>query len=147
MKVVLLKNVKGTGKANDVVNVADGYAKNFLLKNGLAKLADSSALNENTQQKNADNYHKEQERLKAVELGKQINGKTITLTVQCGETGKVFGSITSKELAENLLKEGIEVDKKKIILPTPIKTVGKVTIDVKLHPTVTAKFTANIVAE
>lgn len=145
MKVILQKDVKGTGKKGDVVNVADGYAKNFLIKNGFAVVANSSASQINASQKQADAYHKEQERLKAVELGKQISGKTIYLKAKCGENGKLFGAITSKEIADAFKTNmNIDIDKHKILLNGTIKTVGEQTLMVKLHPTVTVKFNLKI---
>lgn len=141
MKVVLLKDVKGTGKIGDIVNVADGYGKNFLIKNGFAKQASSEAVNENSQAKKADAYHKEQERLKAVEIGKKISGSTLVIKTKCGENGKIFGTVTSKEIADAFSKKGLDVDKKKIIIETPIKNIGEHTIEIKLHPTVNVKFT------
>ena len=146
MKVILQKDVKGTGKKGDIVNVADGFAKNFLLKNGSAVVADGKGCQINASQKQADAYHKEQERLKAVELGKQIEGKVITLKVKCGENGKLFGAVTSKEVAEAFKTNmNIEIDKRKIVLDGAIKTVGEQKVTVKLHPTVTVKFTLNVV--
>ena len=146
MKVILQKDVKGTGKKGDIVNVSDGYAKNFLLKNGSAVVADNKGCQINASQKEADAYHKEQERLKAVELGKQIEGKVITLKVKCGENGKLFGAITSKEVAEAFKANmNIEIDKRKIVLDGAIKTVGEQKVMVKLHPTVAVKFTLNII--
>lgn len=147
MKVVLIKDVKGTGKSGDIVNVADGYGKNFLIKNNFAKLATTAAVNENQQQKNADAYHKEQERLKAVEFAKKINETQICLAVKCGENGKTFGAITTKEIAEELSKKGIEVDKKKVFLKEQIKSTGNYIIEIKLHPTVIAKLKLEVVAE
>lgn len=145
MKVILQKDVKGTGKKGDICNVADGYAKNFLIKNGLAVVADNKASQINASQKEADAYHKEQERLKAVELGKQIAGKTIYLKVKCGDNGKLFGAITAKEIAEAFKTNmNVEIDKRKILLDGTIKTVGEQTIAVKLHPTVTVKFNLKI---
>lgn len=148
MKVILQKDVKGTGKKGDICNVADGYAKNFLLKNGLAVVADNHASQINASQKQADAYHKEQERLRAVELGKEISGKTIYLKVKCGENGKLFGAITAKEIAEAFKTNmNIEIDKRKILLDGTIKTVGEQTLAVKLHPTVTVKFNLKIDVE
>ena len=142
MKVILQKDVKGSGKKGEIVNVADGYAKNFLLKNGFAVVADSKSTAENSSQKQADAYHKEQERLKAVKLGEMIDGKTITMQVKCGENGKLFGAVTSKEIAEALnSKLNIQIDKHQIVLDGAIKTVGTQTITLKLHPTVSVKFT------
>lgn len=147
MKVILMKDVKGTGKKGDVKEVSDGYAKNFLLKNGYAKVANNSNLNENTLQKDASAYHKEQERLAAVEKAKTIEGKVISLAVKCGENGKVFGSITSKEIAEGFKNMGIDVDKRKIELGSPIKTSGSYNLEVKLYPGVSAKFVLSVRAD
>ena len=147
MKVVLLKDVKGSGKKGDIVNVADGYAKNFLIKNNLAKPATSEAVNANQGQKKADAYHKEQERLLAVDLGEKIKDTEIVLRVVCGENGKTFGSITAKEIADALSKQQIEIDKRKIVLKDSIKNIGSYTIDIKLHPTVTAKLKVKVEGE
>ena len=148
MKVILQKDVKGTGKKGDIVNVADGYAKNFLIKNGFAVVADSKGCQINASQKEADAYHKEQERLKAVELGKQIENKTVCCKVKCGDNGKLFGAITSKEVAESIKKDlGIDVDKRKIVLDGAIKTVGEQKVVVKLHPTVAVKFNLKVDVE
>lgn len=145
MRVILQKDVKGTGKKGDICNVADGYAKNFLLKNGFAIVADNKSTLENASQKQASDYHKEQERLRAVELGKQISGKTINLRAKCGENGKLFGAITAKEVAEAFRETmGLDIDKRKILLDGAIKTVGERTVLLKLHPTVTVKFTLNV---
>ena len=114
MKVVFLKDVRGTAKKGEIKEVADGYANNFLIKNGFAKKADNSAINESKGKAVANDYHKEQERLRALELKKVLDNKHIQLTIKCGENGKAFGSITSKEIAEELAKNGIEIDKKKI---------------------------------
>lgn len=147
MKIILLKDVKGTGKAGDIVNVADGYGKNFLLKNNLAKPATNDAINVNQEQKKADAFHKEQERLQAVELAKKIDNITISLQVKCGENGKVFGAITTKEIADSFEKLGIGVDKRKIVLKEPIKSLGKYKLEIKLHPLVTAKFNVDVISE
>ena len=145
MKVILLKDVKGTGKKGDICNVSDGYATNFLIKNGCAKIADAKGMQESNSQKEADAYHKEQERLKAVELGKKIENKTILLKAKCGENGKLFGAVTSKEIAEAIKQNlNIDVDKRKILLDGTIKTVGEFTLVVKLHPTVSAKFNLKV---
>ena len=147
MKVVLLKDVKGTGKKGEVKEVSDGFAKNFLLKNGSAKIADTTALNENKFQKDAAQYHKQQEFLAAKELAKNIEGKTVVLEIKCGANGKTFGSITSKEIADGLEKFGILLDKKKIDLKEPIKVAGLYHIVAKVYPEVTAKFDVEVVAQ
>lgn len=147
MKVVLLKDVKGSGKVGQIVEVSDGYARNYLFKNNLAMLADKSAKQVANQQKQADEYHKEQERLKAVEQAKLIEGKTITITLKTGESGKVFGSVTAKEIADELVKFSNDIDKRKIELKNPIKTIGNYTISIKLHPLVSAEFNVNVINE
>ena len=145
MKVILQKDVKGSGKKGDIVNVADGYAKNFLLKNGLAIVANKDASLNNASQKEASAYHKEQERLKCVELGKQIENKTIVIKAKCGDNGKLFGAITAKEIAEAFKTNmNIEIDKHKIVLDGAIKTVGEQKVVVKLHPTVMVKFNLRV---
>ncbi len=147
MKVVLLKDVKGTGKKGEIKNVADGYAKNFLLKQGLAKEANKSAMAENEIQKNANAYHKEMEKQEATALAKQIQGKEVTLKIKCGENGKTFGSITAKEIADALNGQGFNLDKRKIDLKEPIKTIGTYTIVAKVYPEINAKFTLNVIGE
>lgn len=147
MKVILQKDVKGFGKKGDIVNVADGYGT-YLLKNNLAKKADSVGCQINASQKEADAYHKEQERLRAVELGKQIENKTIVVKVKCGENGKLFGAITAKEIAEAFKTNmNIDMDKRKIVMDGAIKTVGEQILTVKLHPTVAVKFNVRVEVE
>ena len=140
MKVVLLKDVKGSGKKGEIVNVSDGYARNFLLKQGLAKEANASAINENKQQKEASAYHKSVEIANAKELANVLKTKTVNLKVKCGENGKIFGSITSQEISSALEKQGITLDKKKIVLQNPIKTVGSYSITAKIYPEIQATF-------
>ncbi len=147
MKVVLLKDVKGTGKAGEIKEVSDGYAKNFLLKQGLAKQANKSALSENSIKQDAKAYHKEMEKQAASALAKQIEGKTITLKIKCGDNGKTFGSITAKEIADGLAAAGIELDRRKIELKEPLKAIGTYTIVAKVYPEIIAKFTVKIAAE
>lgn len=144
MKVVLLKDVKGTGKKGEIKEVADGFAKNFLFKNNFARLADNSAVNETKLQKDAANFHKQQELQAAKQLAKEVEGKTIVVKIKCGENGKTFGSITSKEISEELEKINITVDKKKIDLKEPIKAVGSYTVTAKIYPEVSAKFVVDV---
>lgn len=147
MKVVLLKDVKGSGKMGQIVEVSDGYARNYLFKNNLAAIADKSAKQIANQQQQANEYHKEQERLKAVQQAKLIEGKTITVSIKTGENGKVFGSVTAKEIADELVKFSGEIDKRKIELKNPIKTIGTYPVSIKLHPLVSAQFNVNVVNE
>ncbi len=146
MKVVLLKDLKGKGKKGDVIEISSGYAQNFLIPQGIAKPGTNSNLNEANQAKEAKAYHDEQNRLKAVALKETLEKTQVTVKVKCGATGKVFGSVTNKEISEALGKQGIEVDKKKIETDT-IKAIGLYEIKVRLHPTVVAKLKVDIVAE
>lgn len=145
MKVVLLKDVKGSGKAGDIIEAKDGFAQNFLIKKGLAKVADTQALTENKQQKAAQEFHR-QETLKANKaLREKLDGTEITVQVKSGAGGKFFGSVTNKEVADKLLELGFDIDKKKIILQSNIKTAGVYPATVKISPEETAKITLNII--
>ena len=139
MKVVLLKDVKGSGKAGDIIEAKDGFAQNFLLKRGLAKPADAQAINENKAQKAAAAFHRA-EALKANrELREKLDGTEITIRAKSGESGRFFGAITSKEIADKLSEHGFDIDKKKILLESNIKTVGNYTVAVRISPEETAK--------
>lgn len=138
MKVVLIKDVKGSGKAGDIIEAKDGYARNYLIKNGLAKVADAQAINDNQNQKKAAAFH-HSEMLKAnKELKEKLHGTTVSITAKCGEGGKFFGAITNKEISEKLLELGFNVDKKKIVLESNIKTVGDYKVSVRISAEETA---------
>ena len=139
MKVVFLKDIRGAGKKGEVKDVADGFAKNFLLKTGAAKLADASALNENKFQKDAQAFHKQQELLKAKSLAKEIEGKVVSLKIKCGENGKTFGSVTNKEIESALNEKGYKIDKKKIEVTESIKSIGEYDITLRIYPEISAK--------
>ncbi|MBP5686316.1 MAG: 50S ribosomal protein L9 [Clostridia bacterium] len=145
MKVVLLKDVKGSGKAGDVIEAKDGFARNYLIKNGLAKAADAAALNENRAQKEAEKYHKEQLLKANRELREKLDGKQITVQVKSGESGKFFGAVTGKEIAEKLAEMGFDIDKKKIQLQSNIKVAGVYPVTVRSSAEETAKITVNII--
>ena len=147
MKIVLLQDVKGTGKKGEIKEVSDGYAKNFLLKKGMAKVADNSALAENKTKQSADAFHKATEIANAKQIALKLKGKSVTLAIKCGENGKTFGSVTSKEIAEELVKLGFEIDKKKIELKETIKTVGNFTVTLKLFEGVVAKLKLEIIGK
>ncbi len=146
MKVILLEDVKGVGKKDQIINANDGYAKNFLLPKKLAVPADKNNLTKMDNIKKIEDAKRQEEYDNAVAIGKQIEAKTLQINVKLGSNGKLFGTVTNKEIA-NALKEqiGIEVDKKKIVLSSPIKTLGEKEATVKLHPkvTVTLKVTIN----
>lgn len=141
MKVILLQDIKGTGKKGDICDVSDGFAQNFLLKTGKAKIANNSAINENQQQKAAKDFHYNQDKQNAQALADKLKNITLNFTVKGGDNGKIFGSLTSAEIAEQLKKDGYEVSKKQIVLASPIKYAGRYTIDIKLFVGVTAKIT------
>lgn len=137
MKVILLKDIKGTGKKGDVVNVADGYASNYLIPNKIAQNANATNLNLANQEK-ASEQHKQQVMLDAAkELKLKLDKLYIELNIKCGENGKTFGSVSNKEIADKLNELGYEVDKKKIEF-NPVKTLGIFDVKIKLHPQVTA---------
>lgn len=140
MKVVLKQDVRGTGKKGDIVNVADGYARNFLIVRGLAVEASTQALNDIKNAKLAQEHHAQQLREQAESTAKKLNEKTVKLVAKAGQGGKLFGSITSKEIASEIEKVfGESVDKKKISLENDIKGFGTFTAEIKLHPGVSAK--------
>ncbi|MCI8622397.1 MAG: 50S ribosomal protein L9 [Provencibacterium sp.] len=140
MKVVLKQDVRGTGKKGDIVNVADGYARNFLIVRGLAVEASAQALNDIKNVKLAQEHHAQELRERAENTAKNLNEKTIKLAAKAGQNGKLFGSITSKEIAAGIEKMlGESVDKKKISLESDIKGFGTFTAEIKLHPGVSAK--------
>ena len=144
MKVILKQDVKGSGKQGDVIEVSDGYAKNFLLKKGLAEPATASGLNEISQRKTADAYHKAENEKQLRELAKKVNGKTVIVPIRAGENGKVFGSVTSKEIASKLADMGYEIDKKKIVLKDSLKTVGDYPAEIRFMEGVSAKITVSV---
>lgn len=145
MKVILLEDVKGVGKKDQIINANDGYAKNFLLPKKLAVLADKNNLAKMDNIKKIEDAKKQEEYDNAVALGKAIEAKNLQIYVKLGTNGKFFGTVTNKELASALKEQaGIEVDKKKIILSSPIKTLGEKEVTVKLHPKVSVTLKVTI---
>ncbi len=145
MKVILTQDVKGSGKKGDLIQVADGYAKNFLLKKGMAVIADANAVNVKNTKDAAARHHAAVEMQKAQDLAKTLSGKTVSLTAKAGANGRLFGSVTPKEIAEALKKAfAVEIDKRKISLDTEIKTFGSFPFEVKLHTGVSAKMTVTV---
>lgn len=147
MKVIFLSDVKGKGKKGDIKEVADGYAKNFLIKNGLAKLATSSSLSELNGQNKAKEKLAQEQLAYAQQLKVKIEQEdtVVELLAKAGDDNRLFGSITNKQIAEVLSKEfGIDIDKRKIEMPAPIKALGYVKIPVKLHHDVSANVTVHI---
>ena len=133
MKVILLDNVKGVGKKDEVINASDGYARNYLLPKKLAVEANVENMNKLNNKKEAANYKKDVEKQNAEELAKKIKGIMLKVKVKAGENGKIFGGVTSKEISENLKSQyNFEIDKKKIDLKEPIKTLGEFIVVIKL---------------
>ena len=147
MKVILLEDVRGSGKSGDVVNVSDGYARNMLIPRGLAVEATPQNIKQLEKRKEAQAKKFAEDKAKAIELQKRLEEVGITIKARAGKDGKVFGSVTSKDIAEALLEQGIEVDKKKILLDSPLKTVGQHVVSVKLFTEVAGKVKVNVVSE
>lgn len=145
MKVILTQDVKPQGKKGDVINVSDGYARNFLFPKKLAIEATPAALSEIKSQAAAQQYKIETERAAAKAAAEKLSGRTVDIAIASGSDSKLYGSVTSKEIAEQLEKQhGIVIDRRKIVLDKPIKTYGIYTLDVKLYPDVTAKLKVEI---
>ena len=140
MKVVLLADVKGQGKKNDIINVSDGYARNFLLPRKLAVEADAKILNEIKGREDSLKHKIEVETAEAKAMAAKMDTILVKITASSGADGRLYGSITAKDIAEHLAKDhGIIVDKRKIQLSDPIRAYGKYDLDVKLYTDVTAK--------
>lgn len=140
MKVVLLEDVQGSGKKGDIVNVSDGYAKNFLLKRKLAVAATAQALNEINAKKAADAKKIKMETEAAQAVANELKEKTVKIFAKAGENGKLFGSVTAKEVADEIKKQlGHEIDKRKITLDSEIKKFGSYNAELKLQHGVTTK--------
>lgn len=147
MKVILQKDVKGTGKAGDIANVNDGYARNFLIPKGLAVPADANNINAAIVKKSADKHRVEMQRKRARELADDMSGITVKVYAKAGENGKLFGSIGTAEIAEALkAQHDIEVDRKKIRLEEPIKALGIVKVTAHMYENTDAKFNVEVLA-
>lgn len=148
MKVILLEDVKSLGKKGEIVNVSDGYARNFVLPKKLGVEANSANMNDLKLQKaNADKVAQAQ--LEAAQaLAKELETKEVVLKMKSGEGGRAFGSVSSKEIATAAKSQcGLELDKKKIQLPETIKALGAYEVSIKLHPKVTGKLKVKVVEE
>ncbi len=140
MKVLLLEDVKAQGKKGEIINVSDGYAKNFLFPKNLAKEATAQVISEVKAKNDAAAYKKETERKQALELAKKINGSVITFKTSGGADGRLYGAVTTKDIADKISEQlGITVDKKKIVLGDNIKRTGEYAVKLKLYPEVSAE--------
>lgn len=141
MKVVLLQDVKDIGKKDQVVNVSDGYARNFLLPRKLAKEATAAVMNDVKTKESAKAHHKREEIKAANELKAKLDGKEVTIKAKAGKEGKLFGAVTTKDVAAALKEQHkIDIDKKKIVMKD-IKTFSRVDAEVKIYPEIQAKIT------
>ena len=148
MKVILNQDVKSLGKKGDMVNVSDGYARNFLFPKNLAVEANATNINTMNQRNDAEQARQQKLLDEAKEMAKRIADLTVVIKVKVGNNGKLFGAITNKEIAECLEQQhGVQIDKKKLMLKDNIKTVGVFDINVKLHTKVTGKFVLKIEQE
>ena len=148
MIVILNRDVKGTGKAGDIVKVSDGYARNMLIPKGYAKEATEGNVRNLEKQKAIAAEKKAEEKAAAQALAEKISAVSVTIKTKAGEGGRIFGSITSRRISEALREQQkLAVDKKKIQLDNPVKQTGELSVDVKLYPEVTSKLKITVVAE
>ena len=147
MKVILIKDMKGSGFAGDIIDVSDGYARNYLLPKGLAKEASAQNLNIAKQQQQAIEKRRMLERLSAEEAAKRLNGLKVVVKAKCGENGRQFGSITSKEISDAILNQhGIEIDKKRIVMEDHIKELGETKLSIKVIAGISAEIIVSVEA-
>ena len=145
MKVILLQDVKSLGKKDAIVEVSDGYGQNYLIPRKLAVAATAGNMNEVKQRKESLDNKAKKELEAAKEYAAKLNDKVVTIYAKVGENGKLFGAISNKDIQEAIKKQyGLEVDKKKIVLNEPIKTVGSHIVEIKLHTGVNVKITVKI---
>ena len=148
MKVILLDNIKGVGKKDEIINASDGYARNYLLPKKLAVEANNENLSKLNNKKEAASYKRDVEKQQAEELAKKLKGIMLKIKVKAGENGKIFGGVTSKEISDNLKNQyNFIVDKKKIDLKETIKTLGEFYVDINLFEGVIAKLKVEVISE
>lgn len=140
MKVILLCDVKGQGKKDQMINVSDGYAKNFLIPKKLAVVADAKATNELVRKEEALKYKLDNEKKAALELADALSKVTVKIKASSGADGRLYGSITAKDICDNIAKNyNIELDKRKLVIKDPIKSFGTYVLDAKIYNEVVAK--------
>ncbi len=146
MKVVLLQDVKGTGKKGELANVSDGYARNYLLPRNLAKEADAQALNELKNAEQSKQHKIAVETAEAQANAKRLEGQVLEMTAKAGQGGRLFGSVTSKEIAAELKRKySLSIDKRKVVLESDIKAFGTYNAEVKLYTGISAKIKVKVV--
>lgn len=148
MKVILLENVKGVGKKDEIINANDGYARNFLFPKNLAIEANSTNLSKLKSKQDSASFKKSEEKKNAEEMKEKLSKIVLKIKVKAGENGKIFGGVTAKEISEQLKKQyNYNIDKKKIDIKETIKTIGMFTIDLKLFEGVVGKLKIHIIGE
>ncbi len=148
MKVILKADIKGVGKKNEIINVSDGYVRNFLFPKNLAVEANNENMAKLKAQKESNQYKKDVEKEEAKKLADKLTKIMVTIKVKAGENGKIFGGVSAKEIADNLEKEHkIKIDKKKIDLKEAIKTLGMQNVNVKLYDGVNGTIKVNVIGE
>lgn len=146
MKVLLLQDVKGQGKKGELIDVNDGYARNFLIKKKFAVEATASVINETKQKQAAEEKRRKDEYDNAVAQSKMLKGLAVDVRIRCGENGKLFGAVTAKEISERLAEIGYNIDKKKILLSDPIKAVGSYPVEIRLMAGVNTQINVKVSA-
>lgn len=147
MKVIFLKDVKGQGKKGEVKDLSEGYVRNFLLPKGLVAAASEGNVKQLEHQKQSETKRKDKEKADAQELAAKLGEMVVVIKSKSGEGGRLFGSITSKQIAEELEKKGIHLDKRKIEMNDAIRSLGTTTVKVKLYPEVTAELRVQVSEE
>lgn len=147
MKVILQEEVKGLGKMGDVVNVAEGFARNYLIPRKLAVEANVKNVKALEHEKRKVEEKARKMRSEAERLSEKLAAMTLTISAKAGEEERLFGSVTTMDIAEALKREGIEIDRKKILLEEPIKRLGTHSVGIRIHPDVTARVSVRVVAE
>ncbi len=147
MKVILLADIKGVGKKDQVIEASDGYARNYLFPKKLAQEANNANMAKLQSRNDSKKFKKDTEKTNAEEIANKLKGIMLKVKVKAGENGKIFGGVTAKEISDGLKKDyNIEIDKKKIMLNETIKIIGTVTIDIKLYEGVIGKLKVDIIA-
>ena len=147
MKVILLDNIKGVGKKDEIINASDGYARNFLLPRKLAVEANNENLAKLKAKQSANDYRKDVEKQEAAKMAEKLKGILLKVKVKAGENGKIFGGVTAKEISDELKKQyNFDIDKKKIDVKETIKTLGTVTVSVKLYEGVIGNLKVDVIS-
>lgn len=147
MKVILQKDVKGQGKKGELIEVSEGYARNYLFPRGLAIEATSGNLKNFEQRQKSEEKRREEEKRQAQQLAEQLKNTEIKIPAKTGQGGRLFGAVSTKQIADALKKANIKIDRRKIELDEPIKTLGVTKVPVKLHPEVTGTLHVHVVEE